>query len=187
MHLTDLGTGRDTVIGSGWTEYPFRFGDLAVWPDVAVQDRAVELKAVSLTSGGPATLPAELRTTLSAPMYVSGDADTFVWSANDLSSLRAWRSGAPGPITIIAQVRQGEYLQWPNVAGPIVTWDNGSAWFVADLRSGSYAQITPESGATTLTGDALVVTYAPTGTKELPMLDSTLIRPSHLPPLPACP
>jgi hypothetical protein len=187
VHLTDLGTGRDIVIRSGWTEYPFRFGDLAVWPDVAVQDRAVELKAVSLTSGEPASLPAELRTNLSAPMYVSGDENTFVWSANDLSSLRAWRSGAPDPITIIAQVRQGEYLQWPNVAGPIVTWDNGSAWFVADLRSGSYAQITPEFGATTLTGDALVVSYAPTGTKELPVLDSTLIRPSHLPQLPACP
>jgi len=81
---------------------------------------------------------------------------------------------------------QGQIVQWPQVGGPLVTWDNGATQFVADLRGGSYAQLTPEFGSTKLFADALVVTYAPTGKSTHPILDSTLIRPSQLPPLPAC-
>ncbi len=187
VHTTDLATGSDRVIGSGWAGYPFRFGSLAVWPEMATQSMAIEVRAASIRTGDPAALPTELSDPLTRPLFQNGDADTYVWSTDDLATLRAWRSGAASPLTIIARAPTGQYLQWPRVGGPLVTWDNGLAQYVADLRSGSYAQITPEGGVTLLSRDALVVTYAPSGKSSHGILDSTLIRPSLLPPLASCP
>jgi hypothetical protein len=184
-HVTDLASGRDRVVASGWIDYPFRFGSIVAWPELSTENMTVSLKAVDIATGEPATLPAELRTPLTRPLFVNGDADTYVWSANDGTRLRAWRAGAADAVTIFA-APQGQYLQWPQVGGPLVTWDNGAAQFVADLRTGSYARLTPEFGTTKLSGDALIVTYAPTGKSANPVLDSTLIRPSQLPALPSC-
>jgi hypothetical protein len=187
VHMTDLGTGTDRVIRSGWAGYPFRFGSLVVWPETTAQTTAIKLRAASIRAGDPAGLPTELSEPLSRPLFVNGDADAYVWSTNNLATLRVWRSGTPSPITIITMAPLGQYLQWPQVGGPLVTWDNGTAQYVADLRTGSYAQITPEAGATKLSGDALVVTYAPSGKASHAVLDSTLVRPSRLPALPTCP
>jgi hypothetical protein len=186
VHVTELATGQDRVLDTGWDDYPFRHGSLVVWPRRS--DSTTTLRAASIDTGEAESLPGPMQVTLAPPVFVAGDTQTFAWVGDAGASLHTWHDGAPGAATIVANVPQGQVIQWPQVAGPFVTWDNGSAQFVADLRSGSYAQITPAFGATLLSGDALVVTYAPTSSKgSLSIVDSTLIRPSQLPPLPTCP
>jgi hypothetical protein len=183
VHMTDLAKGQDRVLDTGRDDYPFRYGSLIVWTQRTAS--AVQLKAASITTGEPAALPVELQEPLSVPLFVNGDGDTYVWVGDNLFTLRVWRTGSTDALTVVKADALGEYLQWPQVGGPLVTWDNGSAQFVADLRSGSYAQLTPWAGATLLSGDALVVTYAPASKGTV--VDSTLIRPSQLPALPTCP
>jgi hypothetical protein len=110
-----------------------------------------------------------------------------VWSTNNLATLKAWHNGDVAPTTIIAQAPSGKAIQWPQVAHDLVTWANGAAQFVADLRSGSYAQVTPEAGSILLTRDGMVVQFmSATGAKQHPIFESALLMPSKLPPLPTC-
>jgi hypothetical protein len=185
-HVSDLASGRDRVIGSGWLDYPSRFGSTVLWQRASTEDMSVALTAVDIATGESADIPVQLPGPMTRPLYLNSDGETSVWTTNGPTTLHAWRAGATDAVTIVKAALQGQPLQWPQAGGPLVTWDNGAAQFVADLRSGSYAQITPQAGATKLTGDALVVSYAPAGKNEHPVLESTLIRPSQLPALPAC-
>lgn len=187
LHLADLATGVQQVVRDGVPGYPFHYGDLVVWPEMAPGTDPITLRAADPATGQPVPLPRELDVPLARPAFENGDAGAFVWSDQDLKRLRVWRRGETGPVTILDRAPIGTYLQWPRVAGDIVSWDDGTAMFAADLRSGAYVQLTPQNGLTLLSAGALLVTYAPTGPKSShAVLDSTLVPLRDLPPLPGC-
>ena len=187
LHMADLAAGTQQVIRDGVPGYPFHYGALVVWPEMAPGTDPITLQAADPATGHLVPLPRELSAPLARPAFENGDAGSFVWSDRDLKRLQVWRSGAPAPVTILEQAPPGSYLQWPRLSGTIVTWDNGSAMFVADLRSGSYAQLTEEAGRTLVNGDGLLVSYPPTGARSMHMVqESTLVRLGDLPPLPGC-
>jgi hypothetical protein len=167
--MADLATGAEQVIRDGVPGYPFHYGNLVVWPEMAPGTDPVTLHAADPTTGSLAPLPRELNVPLSRPMFTNGSPDAFIWSDHDLKRLQVWRRGAPAPTTIIQQAPSGSYLQWPHISGNIVTWDNGAAMFAADLRAGSYTQLTPEAGYALASGDGLLVTL------RVPTMASVLV------------
>jgi hypothetical protein len=75
------------------------------------------------------------------------------------------------------------------VAGDIVTWDTGNAQFALDLRSGGYAQITPEAGSTNSDGGPfLIIGFAPDLSvgRENARSEQTVVDVRDLSPLPGC-
>jgi hypothetical protein len=187
LHMADLASGTQQVIRDGVPGYPFHYATLVAWPEMAPGTDPITLQTADPASGRLVPLPRELNVPLSRPAFENGDADSFVWADHDLKRLQVWHRGAPTPTTILEQAPSGSYLQWPHLSGNILTWDNGSAMFVADLRSGSYAQLTPEAGRTLVAGDGLLVSYAATGARSMHMVqESALVRLHDLPPLPAC-
>jgi hypothetical protein len=189
LHQFDLKSGIDRVINAGVPGYPFLYGRYVVWPEMVPGNATapIDLQAADAATGQAVDLPPELKVPLARPSFENADANTFVWSTNNLATLKAWHNGDAAPTTIIAQAPSGSAIQWPQVARDLVTWDNGAAQFVADLRSGSYAQVTPEFGSILLAKDAMVVAFASAApAKQHPVLESASLMPSKLPPLPTC-
>ncbi|HEY3504168.1 MAG TPA: hypothetical protein VGN37_15465 [Actinocatenispora sp.] len=184
LHRYTLMTGADEVVRAGHPGTPFLFGGELVWPESARPDALTTLHAVALDSGAPAELPAALAA-IRGPAFIAGTGTAAAWVDPDVHTLWVWRPTWPHPVRAL-RVAEGRNLQWVRVAGDLVTWDDGTAQFGADLRTGSYARLTPRYGYTVADGDALAVGYAPaakSGGGDPP----TLVRVSDLPPLPACP
>lgn len=189
LHMADLAAHTDRVIRDGAPGAPFLFGSLVVWAEILPgQDSAsIQTHAADAKTGRQlVSLPRELSTSLRRPAFLNGDADSVVWAARDPDGLRVWRRGAAAPVTILSATPSGQNLQWPKVASALVAWDNGAAQLVADLRSGSYAQLTPQAGSTMLAADALLVGYPPAEKAAHPILEWSIVRPSNLPALPRC-
>jgi hypothetical protein len=187
LHMSDLSTGTDRVIREGTPYAPFLFGSLLVWTETSGDDGApIQVHVADAATGQPAALPRELGTPLRRPAFVNADADRVVWAARTPTGLWVWRRGAAAPVTILSRTASGQNLQWPQVAGDLVAWDNGVAQFVADLRTGSYAQLTQHGGSTMLAADALLVGYPPAEKGAHPVAEASIVRPSTLPPLPRC-
>ncbi|MGA8116361.1 MAG: hypothetical protein WCA46_22110, partial [Actinocatenispora sp.] len=106
------------------------------------------------------------------------------WVGPAVRTLWVWHTGWPRRVRALS-VPEGRNIQWVRVAGDLVTWDDGSAQFAADLRSGSYTQLTSAYGYTEARGNGLAVGYPPTS-KDSSAAPPTLVRVDELPPLPRC-
>jgi hypothetical protein len=187
LHRYDLASGTDSVARSGHPADPFLLGGLLVWPESAAPDALTALHAVSAGTGSPAALPGPVAG-ITGPAFISGGDSagvrTVAWATEDVRTLYAWRAGWAAPVRVVA-VPEGRAIQWVRVAGALVTWDDGTAQWAADLRTGAYTQLTPKYGYTEATGDGLSVGYAPdskAGTAPAP----TVVRATDLPALPGC-
>jgi hypothetical protein len=165
---------------------PVRFGSLILWTqfhsDGTVFGGSSSLAALSSETGKPADLPSYLRGTLHYEVFYAGDADTLVVTSGERLAhdpgpthfwTVAWPASGRDPVTVTDRVvgsRQGLFL---GVAGPWVAWNEPGGRYVADLRSHSFTQIDTSPDGFQIGADALTI-------------DSTLIRPSQLPPLPGC-
>ncbi|GAA3521674.1 hypothetical protein [Actinocatenispora rupis] len=183
LHRYTLLTGDDQVVRAGHPGTPFLFGGDLVWPESPKPDALTALHAVAMETGTPAALPGALAA-VRGPAFIAGTGDAAAWVDADVHSLWVWRPTWPRPVRAL-RVAEGRNLQWVRVAGDLVTWDDGTAQFGADLRTGSYAQLTPRYGYTVADGDALAVGYAP-ASKTDDGAPPTLVRVSDLPPLPGC-
>jgi hypothetical protein len=184
LHRYSFITGTDEVVRVGHPGAPFLFDADLVWPESPRPDALTELHAVRLADGAPAPLPATLAAVRGPAFIVGTGSGVAAWVSADVRTLYAWRSGWRAPVTV-RHVSTGRNVQWVRAAGPLVTWDDGTAQFAADLRSGAYTKLTPRYGYTEATGDALAVGYAPAakgGSTAAP----SLVRVSELPPLPSC-
>jgi hypothetical protein len=187
LHRYDLATGTDSVVRSGHPADPFLLGGLLVWPESAAPDAPTALHAVAAGTGAPAALPAPVAG-VTGPAFISGGDSagvrTVAWATQDVRSLYAWRSGWAAPVRVLS-VPEGKAIQWVRVAGALVTWDDGTAQWAADLRTGGYTQLTPRYGYTEAAGDGLSVGYAPDAKESTPPAPS-LLRATDLPALPSC-
>jgi hypothetical protein len=179
VHLYDLGRDVDRVVHDGPANTVFFASELLVWR-AGYDDVPAALAAVSAATGAPAQLPAQLRTVRSGH-YVTGNGTTFVWTLPDQRTIQAWRTGWAEPRRVITLAENT--VEWPKISGDLVAWGDTEARFVADLRSGSYVQITPRFGWTDAWDDVLLVQYAPDAEASAA---STVIRANGLEPLPRC-
>lgn len=185
LHMTDLATGRDSVLRDGTPGGPFRFGDLVGWTETDPRDGGVLLAAADAGTGAAVPLPPELAGPVALPAVVNGDEQSFVWTAGQ-RLLRVWRKGAPAPTTVMARPPAGSRVEWPSITGDLVGWDDGDAMLVADLRSRSYTQVTPAAGSVAARDGYLIVGSASADKARHPIHDWAVVRSADLPPLPGC-
>ncbi|MEV0843224.1 hypothetical protein AB0I55_27240 [Actinocatenispora sera] len=184
LHRYTFATGTDEVVRAGHPGAPFLFeGDL-VWPESPRPDALTRLHAVRLADGAPARLPATLAAVRGPAFIVGTGSGVAAWVSADVRTLYVWRPGWRPPVRV-RHVSTGRNVQWVRAAGPLVTWDDGTAQFAADLRTGAFTKLTPRYGYTEASGDALAVGYAPAAKGEATAAPS-LVRVSELAPLPTC-
>lgn len=183
LHRVTLATGSDQLVRAGHPANPFLLGPLLVWPESPAPGRPTELRAVSAADGTPAALPA-VPAAVRGPAFIAAGPDTLAWSSSDTRTLWVWHTGWPAAVSVVA-APAGRALQWIRVAGPLLAFDDGTAQFAADLRTGGFAQLTKQYGYTEANGDGLVVGYPPAG-KSSPADAPSLLRVSSLPALPRC-
>ncbi len=182
LHRYDLATATDQVVRVGHAGAPFLLGHSLAWAESPAPDTLTELHAVSMSRGTPVAVPAALRT-LRGPAYVAGSTrETLAWASPDVRTLWTWRAGWPAPVRAVT-VAEGRNVQWVRVAGNLVTWDDGTAQFAADLRTGSYTRLTDSYGYTVASDDGLTVGYPPDRTVGRP---PALVRVHELAALPRC-
>lgn len=186
VHLYDLGSGHDRIVKQGDVQPSIFVGDLLVWPERASGSQPPHLAAASARDGSAATLPKAVAA-LVDPREITGDGRTWAWIDPGGLTLDAWRSGWDAPV-VVRKAPSGDNIDWPRVAGDLITWTDSNATFAGDLRSHSYTQITAQYGATVTKGDALGVGYPEEGTgKGSDKSDiNYIVAPSKLPQLPAC-
>jgi hypothetical protein len=177
LHFYDLATGKDTVLADAQATTAFFTDSWLVWR--AGDNANGRLRAVDGAEGTPVTLPAAL-TGETGMQYVAGGGNTIVWTKGN--TMMGWRNGWADAKQLIT-LNTG-LVEWPHVGGDLVSFGDTVAYFVADLRSGSYTQVTPEAGdARALPGGLIVGYYSGDKTKPGP---STVVATKNLPALPAC-
>jgi hypothetical protein len=178
--------GSREVLHAGHPWFPFRMGSLLVWPESPAEGALTRLRAVSLDTGRPASLPGPL-SDIEGPAFINADEDTVAWTDPEMTELWVWRTGWPAPVRVLRDTEVP--VEWLQVAGEIVAWNHRErGQFALDLRSGGYSQLTPEWGSTRSGGSFLMVGYAPdlSGDKDSPVSEQTVVDTRKLPPLPAC-
>lgn len=177
LHFYDLASGRDTVVADAHATSVFFTDSWLVWR--AGDNANGALRAVDAAAGTPVTLPAAL-TGETAMQYVAGGGDTVVWTKGN--AMMGWRTGWAEPKQLIT-LKTG-LVEWPHVGGDLVTFGDTAAYFAADIRGGSYTQVTPEAGdARALPGGLIVQYYS--GDKTKPGQPS-VVGIAKLPALPTC-
>jgi hypothetical protein len=73
------------------------------------------------------------------------------------------------------------------VSGDVLTWTNSTATFAADLKTGSFTQVTKQYGSALTNGNAVAV-YYPLGDPKSPDLayDAYLVKTSDFSEMPRC-
>jgi hypothetical protein len=187
VHLYDLATGKDKVVHSGHIGASLFAGDLLVWTEAVKADAPVTLAAVSVATGAPAQLPAPLAQAQTAPATITSDGKTWAWTSADYQTLYAWRTGSPAAVTVRTD-DQGDTMDTVGASGDIVTWTSSQATYAANLKTGSFTQVTKEFGSALTNGDAVAI-YYPQGDLKSPDLaySAYVVKTSDLAGLPKCP
>ena len=173
-----LGDGRTERLSKGYGRAPVRCGTDLVWADSDKPEQTSSLRMIERSThqrGSPPATLADVR----GPYYLAGDLDTLVWVGGAKGrQVDVWRAGWSAPRLLVDAV---DSPQLPRVAGDVVVLAAADAMYAADLRSWSYAQVTPEYGGIYADGGPVVtVGYAPAskdGTSVQTLVDTQATGP----------
>jgi hypothetical protein len=173
-----LDDGRTERLSRGYGRAPVRFGDALVWADSDDPGQPSSLRMLDLTTHRRVPLPAALAG-VRGPSYLAGDADTLAWVGGTKGrQLLVWRAGWARPHLLVDRL---DGAQFPRVAGEVVVLAGDDAVYAADLRSSSYARVTPAYGGIYADGGPVVaVGFAPTdqgGSSVQALLDTDAVGP----------
>lgn len=197
VYARDLDGGERRTVYEGVVDTPFAAGGLLVWLRQGESSGRPEtrLAAVSMDTLRPADLPGPI-TALRNVRYVASDGRTWAWAGGDPDRPRlyVWREGWPEPLALVRGGGAGAVpepelggIDQVQVSGELVTWRTTEAAWALDLRSRSYARVTPRYGYALARDGGLAVAYPEgeakaTETKDVIQLTQTAL----LPPLPDC-
>jgi hypothetical protein len=183
VHLFDLVAGTERVLPDTTATSLFFTDSWLVWVNGS-DHPSHRFRAVDAITGAPVALPLAL-SSVTSQRYANGGGQTVVWTLwvgdQGGGALMGWRPGWAGPRPLVTVTPTS--VEWPYVGGDLVSFGDGP-YFVADLRSGSYTQITPQATYIRIVGDALVVYYF-RGDKTV-IGPTSVVHVSQLPPLPKC-
>jgi hypothetical protein len=186
VHLFDLASSKDQVVGTGNGGFPFTADNLLVWPGTNGL-----LKAYDIVNGNNVGLPVALKAIQNSGS-VAGNQFVWAWTGGATQKqVWLWRTGWGvehpwTPPRKIFDAGAGSWISGMQLVGNIVTW-TGDATYAADLRSGSYVKLTPQYGYSIAKGTHLAFMYNTTMVKSQYMSqDSYVLDVSKLPPLPSC-
>jgi hypothetical protein len=185
IHLFELASDRDQIVETGHVGPPFFADNLLAWPESKAPSDPSRLKAYDIVSGAMANLPDALKA-IENGFSIASDGHNSAWTGGATQKeIWVWHTGWTVPRKIF-DAGQGSWVSEVQLTGDIVTWTGDATW-AADLRSGSYVKLTPDSGISMTSGTRLGFMYNTTGGKsQYPPIVSIVVDVSKLPPLPAC-
>ena len=185
IHLFKLASDRDQIVETGNVGPPFFTDNLLAWPESKAPSDPSRLKAYDIVSGAMANLPDALKV-IENGFSIASDGHNSAWTGGAMQKeVWAWHTGWAAPRKIY-DAGQGSWVSEVQLTGDIVSWTGDATW-AADLRSGSYVKLTPDSGISMASGTRLGFMYNTTGGKsQYPPIVSVVVDVSKLPPLPAC-
>jgi hypothetical protein len=186
VHLFDLATSKDRIVGRQNVGIPFIVDNLLVWPETKSP-----MSAYDIVNGHNVGLPDALNASQNNGS-VAGDKFNWAWiGGSTQKQVWMWRTawGVEHPLTPprkIFDAGEGGWISGIQLAGEIVTW-SGDAAYAADLRSGSYVKFAPQWGASMGKGTRLAFVHGTTTIKSQYMSQvSYVLDVSKIPPLPTC-
>lgn len=187
LHRYDLSDRSQEVIQSGYLQYPFRMGSLLLWSEAEGPGSETQFRALSLISGESEPPPGPLAD-LQGTAFIGANDDTVAWTNQGMDELWVWRTSWDEPVRVFGNSTEAS-VEWIHVAGDVVAWNHRElGQWALDLRSGGYAQLTPEWGSTDSGGTYLRIGFMPdlSQDKENAVSEQTVIDTAALPPLPGC-
>jgi hypothetical protein len=181
--LANLATGQVRIIRRGHAQPPFFDGGLVVWPESDQPGAQTTLRAVSLSTGRPAALPAALRA-VHGTEFVVTDGTRTAYLSPGLTALY-YSPAQDQQARVVLRLTTGVSFAGLAIAPGSLAWTTTKATYLASTRTGGYAQVTPEYGDVTGSGHDLVVSDAPSRKAVHPILPMLVIRPASL-NWPAC-
>jgi hypothetical protein len=184
VHLYSLASRQDRVVLTGHPAQPVFWGGNLLVPVTPAPGQLNHLVTISAASGRQVATPGPLDG-LSGVTFLAASPDRVVWTASDYKSVWLWMPRARQPVMLTQS--PGGYAEYQALAGDVVAWTSPQGVFAADLRSGSYTQITADGGYAYAAGNSLLVTQAAGSGKQSPFPAQTaVVTASGLPPLPGC-
>ncbi|MFC4145805.1 hypothetical protein ACFO0M_06025 [Micromonospora mangrovi] len=202
LTLHDLAAGTARTVATGPVAGVGFHGADLLWFDRATG----RLRAVG--PDGQATSAPQPSAGPGAAAQVTTDGRTTAWVSRDELVLTVWRpdwaapvrvsrftpeSPSPAAETVLpngvrrptTDVDPFQRVASPTVVGDLVIFDYDQGWYVADLRTGSYARLTADRADAVVSGGALLVD--PDDDSVPPQRQAySLLRVDRLPPLPEC-
>jgi hypothetical protein len=183
VHLYTLSDGTDRVLSSGNVVPPVGFwGSELIWLE---RDSPGEghLAFADTTDGRILAVPDALKNVRHVGTSVAGSGDILVW--DDGASLWLWRITESAPHRLYTAER-GDYVEFIALAGDLVTWGGAQRQWAADLRSGSFTNLTAQFGWRYTNGDWLLVSQPVDDSPRQIKSISSLLNARDLPALPSC-
>jgi hypothetical protein len=87
---------------------------------------------------------------------------------------------------VVLRLPAGDYFSNLAMGPGTLAWTTTAATYLASTRTGGYAQVTPRYGDATGSGSGVVISDAPSGKADHPVLPMHVISPARL-IWPACP
>ncbi|WOX25044.1 hypothetical protein [Streptomyces solicathayae] len=177
--------GTPRAVHTGVMDAPFAAGGLLVWRESA--GAGTRLTAVSRATLRPAPLPGPIAA-LRDVRAVASDGTTWAWVAGEPEQrLMVWRTGDARPAAAVTRSPGADGVDQVRVNGRLVTWRTPETSYALDLRSGSYARITPPYGYAQGGGGTLAVAYSEGNAKTAgARAVIQVVRADRLPGLPGC-
>ena len=184
LHLLTLASGADRVIVAGHPGAPTFAWPWVLWTEPVTPGEPGVVFAATASDGKPMPTPPPLNGI--RPTFLTGGPSSAVWADQGSNRLMAWLGG-DAPARVITTTQAGDPIQYPEIAGPLITWTDVHATYVADSRSASYARVTPQYGYALARASGLVIA-APGGSKQSGHggIRMTLMPIASLPALPKC-
>lgn len=174
-----ISDGHREVLSRGYGRAPVRFGNSLVWADSDQPAETSTLRFLDLRTRRRVSTPAALRR-VAGTYYLAGDADTLAWVAGPKGNqLWSYRSSWSTPHLLVDKAKAP---QFPGIAGDVVVFGQQDAMYAADLRSWSYAKLTPEYGGVSADGGPMVIVgFAPSSKSSRSV--QSLLDTRKVPPL----
>lgn len=143
VHLYDLATKKDKVIGEG--QAPVFFGDTVMWAQRG-RFQAARLDGTAVAA------PQQLSSAAPDPS-VASDGRTLVWTQGAV--LHGWRADWQATRELAA-IKPGKDIASPRVSGDLVSW-SAETPYVTDIRTGATAYITATRDWYEVRGGAMTI------------------------------
>lgn len=135
----ELATGASRVLRRGHAQAPIMVATTVIWPESSAPGVETTLRAVNVRTGKTVGLSPVLRAVHGTPVLV-GDGTRFAYV--DPSGHELFFSPAPGtPAKSVLRLDHAEQFQSVGMAAHTLVWTTTEATYVADLRTGRYAQL----------------------------------------------
>lgn len=190
VHLFNLRSKRDEIISRNHPGAPSFAWPFLLWTESIQGGRPGHLRLFDVARHQSEELPAGLRDV--TPAFLAGASGLIAWVDALPAGYRTLRYStmtpdAASPTTVVTAAT-GDYSEFPHIAWPFIAWNSSTATLIADIRSHSYTQVSPEYGYANAHGSGLLIAYNDSRNGAASRsLTGIVLNTADLPQLTSCP